>query len=66
MAGLVAANVVGGFTVAVPHLPVPVSWVLFGISSVLLAKFITLYTARRALIRLGSAIAAAASTEWSA
>jgi hypothetical protein len=61
---LVATRVAGGFTVAIPNLPVPVSWVLFGISAALLGKFITLYTARQSLRTLGSTIAAAANTAW--
>ena len=60
MGALVAAHVVGGFTVALPGLPVAVSWALFGISSVLLAKLFALHAARRSLRRLDSTIAAAA------
>jgi len=62
MAALVAASVIGGTTVAVPNLPVPVSWALFGISSALLVKLIALFTAGRALNRLRSAIETAAGT----
>jgi hypothetical protein len=64
MAALVGANVFGGLTVAVPNLPVWASWVLFGTSSVLLAKLLALYAARRSLRKLGATIATAAKPAW--
>lgn len=59
---LVAADVVLGITLTAPGLPVWAAWGLTCVVSVVAAKGVALYIARRSLKRLGSMITAAATT----